>query len=86
MGAAGGARRRGGYIKEKRGEAEVGGLGRRRKVRCGLRVRVVEGPEPWMGVGALGIGPRCAWEGRGMEGSLEHIERGHDVSIGGHGA
>ena len=55
----------GGYIKEKQGEAEVGCLGKRRKVRHGLWVRVVEVPEPWMGAGALGIGPRCAWEGRG---------------------
>ena len=75
----------GGYIKEKRGEVEVRCLGRRRQVWCGLRVRVVEVLEPWMGVGALGIGPRCAWEGWGMWGSLECVERGRDTSVGGHG-
>ena len=76
----------GGYIKEKRGEAEVRCLGKRRKVQRGLRVRVVEVPEPWTGVGAFGIGPRCAWEGWGTWGSLEPIERGCDVLVGGRGA
>ena len=76
----------GGYIKEKRGEAEVGCLGRWQRVGKGLHVRVVEVPEPWMGAGALRIGPRCTWEGQGTWGSLEHVERGHDASVGGRGA
>ena len=75
----------GGYIKERRGEAEVGCLGKQRKVWRGLQVRVVEVLEPWMGAGALRIGLRCAWEGQGMWGSLEPIERGCDMSVGGRG-
>ena len=39
-----------------------------------------------MGMGTLGIGPRCAWEGRGTWGSLERVERGRDASVGGRGA
>ena len=39
------------YIKEARGEAEVGCLGRHREVWRGLRVRVVEVPEHVDGCG-----------------------------------
>ena len=72
----------GGYIKEKRGEAEVGCLCRQLQVLWGLWVRVVEVLGPWMGAGALGIGLRCTWEGWGMWGSLEHVERGRDTLVG----
>ena len=64
-------------MKEKQGEVQVGCLGRRRKVWRGLQVRVVEVPEPWMGVGALGIGLRCAWEDWGVWG--KHVERSRDT-------
>ena len=42
--------------------------------------------QPCTGVGALRKGQRCAWEGRGMWGSLEHVKRGCDASVGGCGA